>query len=122
MNTWDLTHPAGVAAEKWFGTLPENAKLEVKAELGQWKRTGNICVEFSCSGKPSGIATTEADYWVHILQHEGEREAVLIFKVPLLRERLVTYAKSGHISMTMGGDNNAAHMYLVPLNRIHLFL
>jgi hypothetical protein len=35
-------------------------KIELKSESWQWERTGNICIEYRCDGRPSGISTTEA--------------------------------------------------------------
>lgn len=43
----------------------EAVRLELKTETWQWRRTGNLAIEYQQRGKPSGIAVTEADYWVH---------------------------------------------------------
>ena len=40
--------------------------IECKRDFKAHK-TGNVYVEFECRGKPSGIATTEADYWVFVV-------------------------------------------------------
>ena len=40
-------------------------KFEVKSEFGFWQKSGNICIELSFKGKPSGLRTTKAKYWVH---------------------------------------------------------
>lgn len=48
--------------------------LEKTAELKQDFQcfmTGNIAVEFACRGKPSGIVTTKADYWVYTIHDVG---------------------------------------------------
>ena len=58
-----------------YGTIKEekiidmfvNKKIEVKSERGMWMKTGNICIEYESYGKPSGIITTEADFWFHNL-------------------------------------------------------
>ena len=64
---FDVDLLIGQAAE---GNLAELLKagvdtpvtLEVKSDQGAW-RTGNVYVEYEYRGKPSGIATSEADYW-----------------------------------------------------------
>lgn len=43
--------------------------LEVKEDF-KCMVTGNVCVEFECRGKPSGIAVTQADYLVYKI-HES---------------------------------------------------
>lgn len=39
-------------------------KFEVKEDFS-CERTGNVGLEFSCRGKPSGISTSEADFYVY---------------------------------------------------------
>ena len=46
--------------------------IEVKTERDMWKRTGNIAIEVSYRGSPSGLSSTNADWWVHILSDNGE--------------------------------------------------
>ena len=49
-------------------------------------QTGNICVECHNHGKPSGIAATEADWWVHSLHADNGQVLVrLMFPVDVLR-------------------------------------
>lgn len=43
--------------------------IELKTDM-TYERTGNIGVESACRGKPSGINTTEADYWVFALKED----------------------------------------------------
>lgn len=48
-----------------------NVLVEVKEDFAVGK-TGNVAVEFSCRGKPSGISTTQADFWLYRLHmNEG---------------------------------------------------
>lgn len=57
----------GQEAEEWFaGLLTGGDTIECKRDFKAHK-TGNVYVEFECRGKPSGIATTEADYWVFVV-------------------------------------------------------
>lgn len=61
-------------------------KIELKSETWQWERTGNICIEYRQNGQPSGIAITEADYWVHELKRDGKTLCYLMFPVERLKE------------------------------------
>ena len=40
-----------------------NKTFEVKYDVGS-KKTPNFFIEYECNGKPSGLSSTEADYWV----------------------------------------------------------
>jgi len=50
----------------------KEAKVEVKEDF-TCKKTGNIGVEFSCRGKPSGISVSEADFYIY-KAHEPTNE------------------------------------------------
>jgi hypothetical protein len=67
-------------------------KIELKSETWQWEQTGNICIEFRCDGQPSGISTTEADYWVHELRRDDQTLLYLMFPV----DRLKCLAREAH--------------------------
>ena len=59
----------GKMGELLLGKLLSNTTVEVKLDFATY-RTGNFYIEYSSRGKPSGIATTEADYWVLIAASE----------------------------------------------------
>ena len=59
-------------------------KIELKTEQWLWQQTGNICVEYARDGQPTGISTTEADFWVHELLAE-DGSTVGYFMLPLVR-------------------------------------
>ena len=50
--------------------------------------TGNIFIEYESRGKPSGIATTDANYWIYKI---NELNFALIFDVIKLKEKLRYY-------------------------------
>ena len=92
-----------------------NKKIEVKSERGMWMKTGNICIEYESYGKPSGIATTEADYWFHNLCIDDHIFCTLVFEVPKLRKLMdkLDFKKS-----VSGGDHNASRMWLVSIQKL----
>ena len=67
----------GNDAEKWFGGLLTGGSIECKRDFKAHK-TKNVFVEYECRGKPSGIETTEAEYWVFIVgPHDNDLRAYL---------------------------------------------
>lgn len=54
-------------------------KIEVKADL-KCQFTGNIAIEYSCNNKPSGIATTESEYWVVFVVYDNSEN--VCYKIP----------------------------------------
>ena len=101
----------GQNEEVWLGDLLRGAKIEVKRDFKSSK-TGNIFVEYECRGKPSGIATSEADYWAFILN--GER--VVILPTEFLKDLCRIYYDMG--KTTRGGDNDLSMGVLLPTGRI----
>ena len=85
--------------------LDDTTKVEVKAEK-MASITGNIAIEYSCSGRPSGILTTEADLWVHFIVFDAYEECYCI-PIQDLRN-IVRNCRS-----VRGGDGMRANMYLV---------
>ena len=85
--------------------------VEVKTD--KYKDTGNIMVEFQCSGKDSGIRTTKSDMWINhfVLQKE-----VWIIKTELLKDLVNLYGSDlyiGELSAIKGGDDNKSSMYVL---------
>lgn len=56
--------PEGLFKEYDFKT--EKHMYEVKSDRLSYK-TGNLFIEYECSGKPSGIMVTKADYWFYFV-------------------------------------------------------
>jgi len=84
-------------------------KVEVKCDrLGC--KTGNICIEYECRGKASGINKTTADYWLYFIISEKTD----CYKIPVsdLKE-LVKKSRS-----VTGGDGGASKMYLLKISSL----
>jgi hypothetical protein len=91
-------------------------KLELKSESRQWEQTGNIAIEYSQRGAPSGIAVTQAEWWVHELKRDGETLVYLWFPVTRLKELARDCFKRG--LHRKGGDRREYEMVLVPLHEV----
>ena len=113
---WDLDLKFGKMGEDFVADVFEgNSKVEVKTERDIWRTTGNIAIEIRCSGKASGLSTTESTIWIHLLAYNGVIEGGFIFKVDQLKDKIKRLHKEKKIKMVMGGDNNLSQMVLLPI-------
>jgi hypothetical protein len=86
---FDLQLSASLIHERRLAAVFAGAKLEkieLKSETWQWEQTGNICIEYRCDGRPSGISTTESDCWVHELRRGDGTLAWIMFPIERLKE------------------------------------
>ena len=109
----DLTY--GEIREEKIAEMLTNKKVEVKSERDIWQNTGNICIEYECWNKPSGIRATESDYWFHNLCIGDEEYCTLVFKTDTLKKIV---DKLDTFKTVSGGDGNASRMYLVNLQKL----
>ena len=93
----------------------KGSKIEVKTERDTWVDTGNIAIEVSYKGRPSGLAGTKADWWFHILTIKGD---MLCFPVSKLKYIIRELYKKKEVRTVKGGDNNDSKILLVPINKL----
>lgn len=121
---FDLDLKFGQQGERWLLWLAQpDAKVEVKTERDTWRTTGNICFEYECRGKPSGVATTQSDYWVHLLTLDGVSFGGYIWPTTYLKQwlrKVWTRPIFYGARIVAGGDDNASLMLLVPISQLHL--
>ena len=112
---FDIDLEYGTIKEDKIADMLTDKKIEVKSERGMWMKTGNICIEYESYGKPSGITTTEADFWFHNLCIEDNIFCTFIFDVPKLKQLIdkLDFKKS-----VSGGDHNASRMWLVNIQKL----
>jgi len=82
-------------------------RIEVKRDFRALE-TGNIFVEYESRNKPSGIATTEAEYWCYWLSEEH----CILIKTERLKELCRKYLNTNRD--TIGGDSNTSKGILLP--------
>jgi len=117
---FDIQLSQALQAERRLGEIfsaSKIEKIELKTETWQWEQTGNICIEYRFNGQPSGIAATQADYWVHELRRDNETLCYLMF--PL--QRLKKVAKHFHdigSKRAKSGDGGKSEVVLIPLNEV----
>jgi hypothetical protein len=108
-SAFDMDLEFGHTYEDKLRELFQNkGKIEVKADR-MAHETGNITIEFECRNKPSGISTTEADYWFYWI---AEKDTGIMIEVSRLKE--ICKGKK----VVDGGDDKAAKMYLIPLEEM----
>ncbi len=112
---FDIDLEYGKVREQLVADMLQDKKIEVKSERDVWQKTGNICIEYESYGKPSGINATESDYWFHNLCIGEDTFATLVFDTKSLK-RIID--KLDHKKTVSGGDNNAARMYLLNLQKL----
>jgi len=88
--------------------------IEVKSETLAYK-TGNICIEYFCRGKPSGISVTKSEYYyIYVVKDDKEYR---LFKIPV--EDIKTIIKNKlYIRECNGGDDMMSKMYLIKIDNI----
>lgn len=103
----------GTKGEDWINEIfSDGTKIEVKTDT-KAHETGNLFVEVYSRGKPSGISTTEANYWIFIIYFKSY---CLILQTEKLKQ-LCRYYHSikGFVN---GGDNNTSKGVLIPIKSI----
>jgi hypothetical protein len=111
---FDIDLKYGQVFEQKVADMLQHSKIEVKTERDMWKCTGNIAIEFESRGKPSGIATTEAEYWFHNLALGNDIVMTLVFPTKILRN----YIAKTMPRIVSGGDNNTSRLYLLNLQSL----
>ena len=111
-NDFKFDLSRGKIGEEHLAKILEDKTLEVKTD--SWiARTQNIAVEYESRGKPSGIATTEADYWAFVFDGGYNKEVILIMDTERLKKIARDYYARG--STKKMGDNNTSVAVLIPL-------
>ena len=112
-DKFDIDLDFGKVGEKVVEEMFEgDGTIEVKTEREIWKTSKNIAIEIRCRGKLSGISTTTAKTWIHMLDGGG---GGFIFPVKDLRDKIKKRKEDGKLRLVMGGDDNAAQLALLPI-------
>lgn len=108
----------GQLGEVLIGKLLSSRTIEVKFDFGCY-RTGNFYIEYESREKPSGIATTQADYWMLIaaseygqrLKHNQEtiQKEDVLYAILIETERLKDLCRTKPYRIGVrGGDSNTS--------------
>ena len=107
-NDFNYDLKFGQIGEDIIAEIFSTKKVEVKRD--KWIcKSGNIAVEFKSRNKPSGLATSEAHYWVYWL---SEKHFITIEKNEL---KILCRKYLGTKRDVLGGDNNTSKGILLPI-------
>ena len=109
-NDFKYDLKVGQVKEKELGTIFENAKIEVKYDL-QALTTGNVFVEYESRNKPSGLSTSQSDYYCFVFGDTWH-----LIKTDLLKSRCRKYLNTKRD--IKGGDMNTSKGILLPINQL----
>ena len=121
------SHDLKVKEDMLFGRIGEeftqqlfegNTKIEIKTERDIWEKTGNIAVEMRYKTQPSGISTTKASVWIHLLSVNNVIKGGFILKVDELKALIKKRHNEGNLKMVMGGDDNMSQLALLPIKQL----
>ena len=102
----------GEESEDWVKSLfTGKFKVEVKSDR-RALATGNLYIEVYSRSKPSGISTTDADYWIYKI--EGI-DTTIIIPTSRLKELVRAHHKG---LFKHGGDHDSSRGVLIPIKEI----
>ena len=102
----------GQLAENALADIFENSTIEVKNDL-KASKTGNLFIEYMSRGKPSGITTTEADFWCFYVSD-------VFMIIPTDKLRLMVQKLKDTPAERLGGDNNTSMGVLLKITDLLL--
>jgi len=94
------------------------SRIEVKTDYGVWK-TGNFYIEYEKQDRkgdwvPSGITTTEADYWAFAF-----KDGAIFVETSRLKQLTAKHIEEGNIGFRPGNSNSAGSRGVkLPLNNL----
>ena len=112
-----LTEVAPKGAFKSWDFKTNLSKYEVKADRLAYKY-GNktMFIEYECNGKPSGISSTEADYWFYFMVKPNNEYVCYEIPVPFLREKCKSPLRS-----VSGGDGMRSCGHIISVEQFQSF-
>jgi hypothetical protein len=121
MGNFDVDLDFGKVYEEKIRELFEGeGSIEVKTERDIWADTGNMAIEVRSRGKPSGISTTDAVWWIHVFTIDNDLKFMLTFKVDKLRKAVKYMYLNELANMVKGGDDNTSDIVLAPISTLIL--
>lgn len=111
-KNFDIDMEYGTRGENILMDILESKRIEVKTDRLA-HITGNVAIEYKYRGKPSGISTTEAEYWAFVLY-----DMTTIILVPTEKLKEIARDKFRKDQVTLGGDENASEMILIPIEEL----
>jgi hypothetical protein len=86
-----------------------NKEITIECKTDKYRDTGNLAIEISCSGKPSGITSTKSDVFVYYYSLFGQDNFYMI-KTKELKELI---KNNSWLPIKSGGDGMRARLVLM---------
>ena len=119
LSGYDIDLQFGLMQEQKIADLFKGkGKIEVKAERGMWKTTGNMAIEVMFEGRKSGLSTVKADWWMHLLTSDDEIDMIIMIPVETLRKITSDMYMKGDARLVYGGDKDKSQLVLLPINKL----
>ena len=128
-NRFDIDLKFGQETEKYFKDLfyDNKNRVEVKTEHTIWQKTKNLFIEIfdKSRNKPTGIRTTESEWWLQAFRDNESKEHIFSLLVPtfILKDILgkleadpVLVKK--YLKENVGDRGGATDGYAIPVERI----
>ncbi len=109
-NDFKYDLKVGQAKEEELGNIFNNKKIEVKYDLKALK-TGNVYVEYWSRNNPSGISTSEAEFYCFAFG-----DTFHLISTEILKSRCRKYINTNRDKL--GGDSNTSKGILLPIKEL----
>jgi hypothetical protein len=105
---YDILARWAVSKMFWEDGKPHyrDVKIEVKEDF-VGETTGNVGLEFECRGKPSGIQTTEADYYIYKLHTRSHTIQFVLHDTGVIKQMIEDKL---YFRIVNGGDEGSNSM------------
>lgn len=100
----------GQLGEQELSEILHHKRIEVKKDLIAYK-TGNVFIEYSSRNKPSGISTSQAEYYAFIL-----KDSIVLKDISSLKQLCRQYLNTSRD--VLGGDSNTSKGILLPIEKL----
>lgn len=96
----------------------KKVKIEVKSDR-HINITNNICIEYNCNNKPSGITSSTSHYWVIFEVYNENDYNMYVIKTKIIKDMI----KDGRFKKDIrGGDGLRSQLYLFDKNLFEKYI
>lgn len=101
----------GKIGEKYLATILQDRMIEVKTDY-KANKTGNVFVEYHSRDKPSGISTSQSEFYAFVLSND------LIILITLSKLKAICRPYLNTPRDVEGGDNDTSKGILLPITEL----
>ena len=128
-NRFDIDLKFGQETEKYFKDLfyDNKNRVEVKTEHTIWQKTKNLFIEIfdKSRNKPTGIRTTESEWWLQAFRDNESKEHIFSLLVPTFNLKDILGKLEAdpvlvkkYLKENVGDRGGVTDGYAIPVERI----